>query len=313
MTFSWKNHKKPIVALAPMAGYTDTVFRQLVKELAPSAITISELASSDAIHYSKNEKTLDLVKFQEIERPYIVQLFGKKPEMFAEACKVITEKIKPDGIDINMGCPARKVINSGHGSALLKDPDLACEIIRTCKENTNLPISVKTRLGWNDPNDILKLAPLFEEAGADALLLHGRTYSEGFSGESDWTNIYKVKEILNIPVLGNGDVKSKQDFDNKLHNLDGILIGRATFGNPWLIGEITGECKFPKKFEDRLPLILRHADLAEKEKGNLGMMELRKHLATYVKGLEDASARREKLVRVSSAAEVREIFSDYLK
>lgn len=308
--FSFLDFKKPIIGLAPMAGYTDTIFRRLQKEIAPSCITISELCSADALAYN-SQKTLDLIRFNKIERPYAVQLFGKHPEKFAKAVKVVEEIIKPDWIDINMGCPAKKVINSSHGVALMKNSQLACEIIQACRENSSLEITVKTRLGWSSPDEILSFAPLLEKAGASGLFLHGRTYQQGFSGTSDWQNIYKVKEILKIPVIGNGDIKSLKDFQLKLKNLDGVLVGRATFGNPWLIGELTGECSRPKDILEKIPLILRQAELAEEILGKKGMLELRKHLVCYVKGLENASDLRVELVSVNTAQDVKNIFAKF--
>ncbi len=312
MKFSWQNYPRPIIGLAPMAGYTDTVFRRLVKELAPSAITISELTSADALAYN-SKKTLELLKFNQTERPYIAQLFGKNPENFAKAVKIVEEVIQPDGIDINMGCPAKKVVSSGHGVALMRNPKLACEIVQACVENTKLPVSVKTRLGWNDPDAILDFGPRIARAGASALMIHGRTYAQAFGGISDWTNIYKLKDLVQIPVLGNGDIKSLTDFENQIGNLDGVLIGRATFGNPWLLGTLTGECTEPQSLREKLPTIFRQAELADELLGRKGMLELRKHLACYVKGIEGAGELRAKLVTVDSPAEVKQIFTEYFQ
>lgn len=295
-----------------MAGYTDTVFRRLVKELAPSAITISELTSADALAH-KSKKTLALLSFEKTERPYIAQLFGKNPENFAKAVKIITEEIQPDGIDLNMGCPAKKVINSGHGAALMRNTALACEIVQACAENTKLPVSVKTRLGWNDPDAILDFGPRLARAGASALLIHGRTASQAFGGISDWTNIYKLKDLVKIPVLGNGDIRSLADFEKQIGNLDGVLVGRATFGNPWLIGTLTGECTEPQTLREKIPTIFRQAELAEQILGHKGMLELRKHLACYVRGVEGAAELRAKLVCVETSAQVRAIFTEYFQ
>lgn len=309
MTFTWQTHPRPLVVLAPMAGYTDSPFRQICKELAPELITVSELTSADALAYD-SKKTLDLIRYTPTERPYIVQLFGKHPDKFAKAVKVVTE-LGVDGIDINMGCPARKVVGSDHGAALLKTPTLAAEIVQACRENTHLPISVKTRLGWTSPDDILTFAPQIQAAGAHALHIHGRTYAQGFTGLSDWTNIYRVKDMLHIPVLGNGDITSPADYQQKIKNLDGVLVGRATFGNPWLLAQLTGAGDYPSDFTDRLPTILRHVRLSEQTLGRKGMFDIRKHLAAYVRGLPNARELRSRLITIESYAETLQVFSDF--
>lgn len=237
----WNEIKRPIKMLAPMAGYTDAAFRLLCRELGAD-VTMSELVSADAIAFAKfktqkekiktregelcfnkvtcerNRSTADLLSFFENERPFVIQLFGKDPENFGKAAKWISENLKPDGIDINMGCPARKVVNSGHGSALMKTPDLAALIVKAVKENTDLPVSVKTRLGWQNDEEILEFAPFLERAGIDAITIHGRTYKDGFKNKARWDNIFKVKEILGdkIIVIGNGDIQQLLNINDQL-------------------------------------------------------------------------------------------------
>ena len=315
--FSWEATKRPIIALAPMAGVTDVSYRQLIKNLAPEVIVYTELLSTDAIHYGA-KKTMGMIHFDpDKERPFIVQLFGKKPEFFLSAAKIV-EEMGADGIDINMGCPAAKVVSSCHGSALIRDPDLAAELVAATKKEVKIPVSVKTRLGWEDSDTLVSFCQKLIEAGADALAIHGRTYSQKFGGEANWDPIYELKKEISVPVLGNGDIKTPQDAVDKLGNLDGVMIGRATMGNPWLMKDIAdalirGEVREQLtvdtlSFEEKIPLILEHCELSVSLKGEKrGMMEMRKHLASYVKGIEGAGEMRAKLVRVETIDEVKTI------
>ncbi len=341
----WQKLDKPIKILAPMAGYTDSAFRQLCREIGADLV-MTELISADAIfhtakHWFKDEKgewqstkgkdeTLQMLKFSEEERPIIIQLFGKFPEKFAYAAKWISENLKPDGIDINMGCPARKVVGSDHGAALLKNPALACEIVRAVKENTNLPVSVKTRLGWSDDDQILEFAPELVKAGISAIMIHGRTYKDGFKGKARWDNIFEVKKILGdrCVVIGNGDLKSArlQELcsghcgqgagsmesgantpNSKLltpNSLDGYSIGRAAIGKPWIFSddEITQE-----KLKN---IALRHAKLSFERKGEHGIVEFRKHLLFYLRGFPGAKDLRKEAVSIESYDDVANLLAD---
>lgn len=350
----WHEIKRPIKVLAPMAGYTDAAFRLLCHEFGAD-VTMSELISADAIAYAKlkvekqefrlqnselskgnskltyyrvvgkNQSTGDLLSFFEEERPFVVQLFGKNPDNFAKAARWVSENLKPDGIDINMGCPARKVVNSGHGVALMKDFDLAKKIIEAVVANTDLPVSVKTRLGWDDPDTILKFAPELSHAGIDAIIIHGRTYKQGFGGHADWDNIYKIKELLpDLVVIGNGSPakagEEQETSDKKrgkysvinpscpsslapcpLKNLDGYAIGRASFGAPWVFsGANLDESKL-------IEAIRHHAELSFATKGEYGLVEFRKHLLKYLSGFGGAKALRKEAVAVTSMTEIEEI------
>ncbi|MDD3897019.1 MAG: tRNA dihydrouridine synthase DusB [Candidatus Peribacteraceae bacterium] len=320
--FLWQEAARPIVALAPMAGVTDAAFRQLVKRLAPETVVYTELLSTDAIHYGA-KKTMGMLHFDaERERPFIVQVFGKKPECFLSAAKVI-EQMGADGIDINMGCPAAKVVSSCHGSALIKNPELAAELVHAAKRTVSIPVSVKTRLGWDTPETLIPFCATLVEAGADALAIHGRTYSQKFDGRADWAPIYELKKRVSVPVIGNGDVCTPQDAAQKLGNLDGVMVGRATWGNPWLMRDICDALlrgNIPAKltvdslsFPEKIPVILEHCELSVRLKGEQrGMMEMRKHLASYVRGLEGARELRAKLVRVEKLSEVRMILKDWM-
>ena len=315
--FSWDSAKRPILALAPMAGVTDASYRQLIKTLTPEVVLYTELLSTDAIHFGA-KKTMGMIHFdKEKERPFIVQLFGKKPEFFLSAAKIV-EEMGADGIDINMGCPASKVVSSCHGSALIRDPDLAAQLVAATKKEVKIPVSVKTRLGWESSDTLIPFCQKLVEAGADALVIHGRTYHEKFSGKANWDPIYELKKEVSVPVLGNGDIKTPQDAIDKIGNLDGVMVGRSTMGNPWIMKDIAdalfrGEVKKDLtvdtlSFEEKIPFILQHCELSVRLKGEKrGMMEMRKHLASYVKGVEGAGEMRAKLVRVENMDDVKKI------
>lgn len=307
--FSWDNLKRPILALAPMAGYTDSPFRQLVKEICPSVVCFTELTSVDGL-LRENKATMRQISFNpDKERPLIVQLFGKKPENFKKATLILTE-LNVDAIDINIGCPARKIVNSDNGSALLKNPGLAAEIVHAVSESTRLPVSIKMRIGTNsyNPDKFFSFGLAMQDAGAKLITVHGRTAKQMYGATADWNPIYELKRILKIPVIGNGDIKTGADAVKKLGNLDGVMVGRGSFGNPWIFHEIENAfANVPYKpltFVEKLPWIKRHIELSCEFKGeHYGMMEMRKQLAWYVKGLKNASQLRQKLVAVSSKAE----------
>jgi len=316
MPFSWSKYKKPLLLLAPMAGYTDSPFRQIIKEIAPEVICVTELISADGLKF-RGEKALEFLEFnKKKERPFIVQLFGKKPDFFSEAAKIVADQ-GADGIDINMGCPARKVVNSMHGSALLTTPKLAEEIAIATVKATKLPVSVKMRIGFKtyDQKQFLDFAKMLEQTGIQALTIHGRTTAQGFSGKADWKPIYLAKKHLKIPVIGNGDVTSGDIALKKLKNLDGVMVGRATFGNPWIMAEIASALKGekyipPANLREKTPLILKHAKIDIKMRGKKGLLEMRKHLSAYIKGFAHASQYRSRLVQVESYDDIKRIFDE---
>lgn len=312
--FDWRTAARPIVALAPMAGVTDASYRQLIKHIAPDTVVYTEFLSTDAIHYGA-KKTMGMLSFDaQKEFPFIVQVFGKKPEHFLSAAKVI-EQMGAQGIDINMGCPAAKVVSSCHGSALIRNPCLARELVQATKEAVSIPVSVKTRLGWDTPDTLIPFCMGLVEAGADALAIHGRTYKQQYSGRADWNPIYELKKHVSVPVLGNGDITSGQDALDKIGNLDGVMVGRGTFGNPWLMKDIAdalreGKAPVPTvagiPFAEKIPFILEHCELAVRTKGEKrGMLEMRRHLASYVRGIDGAAEMRAKLVRVECIDDVK--------
>ncbi|MFA5128040.1 MAG: tRNA-dihydrouridine synthase family protein [Patescibacteria group bacterium] len=315
----------PVVSLAPMADYTDQPFSILCREVSGKDFLIfREMVSAEAI-VRGNAKTLKMCEIDERERPVIIQIFGDKPETMARAAKIIDDKFHPDGIDINMGCPVPKIAQKSRaGAALMKHPDLAMEIIQAIKkEKLKCPLSVKTRLGWSDKNEILEFALRLQEAGIDRIEIHGRTKTQGYAGEADWTMIAKVKKILKIPVLANGDIKCADDIQKCLEitGADGVMIGRGALGNPWVLANNN------KKITNNelIKTIIRHAELHIAHYGDRGMVTLRKHLPWYFHGdrlvrvipakagiqsriiVSDIKIIRAELVRVNTMSELKTI------
>ncbi|MFA6533924.1 MAG: tRNA-dihydrouridine synthase [Patescibacteria group bacterium] len=306
---------QPLLALAPMAGITDSAFRLLCRE-SGADLVYSEMVSADGLVYGK--KSWELVKFSSRERPIVIQLFGKKPDKFAAAAAMIVRKIKPEAIDINMGCPAKKVVRSGHGVVLMQDPALACQIVQAVKKavGDKCLVSVKTRLGFSNKKEILSFAPKLEKAGMDFLCLHGRTYPQGFSGEVDLLMIKKVKDLLKIPVLANGGVKTPEQAAAmlKVTGADGLALGLGTLGRPWLFQEIkeflnTGAYR-ELTWSEIKKVMMRQAKLAYQQKGSFGLVELRKHLCWYTKGHAGAAEWRARLVRVETLRDIQKILKE---
>ncbi len=321
MAFSWSTITRPIVALAPMAGVTDASFRQLVKKVAPETIVYTEFLSTDAIVHGA-ERTLKMLEFDAaLERPFIVQVFGSDPSKFLEACKVI-EQIGADGIDINMGCPAAKIVSSCYGSALMRNPALAATLVAAASKAVSIPISVKTRLGWDSSHQLVHFCKGLVDAGAKALAIHGRRYCDKFTGKADWNPIYELKKQVNVPVIGNGDIASGGDALERIGNLDGVMVGRATFGNPWIMREVADaltnglvsqeydpshEGRF-LLFKKRIPAILDHLSISVKMKGERrGVLEMRRHFSSYIKGFDGAKELRIKVLCTESLPEVQSL------
>ena len=273
--------------LAPMAGITDLAFRKLCKENGAGLVE-TEMVSSRAIVYN-DEKTLKMLNTEGEKRPISMQIFGNDPEIMAESAKFLNDKA--DIIDINMGCPAPKVVKNGDGSRLLLDLDLVSEIVKSVVSVAKVPVTVKIRKGWDEEHIVaLEAARVIEKAGASAIIVHGRTRSQFYSGKADWEIIKKIKESVNIPVIGNGDIidgkSAREMFETA--NVDGIMIGRATLGNPWIFKEIiaylSGVNFVKPTNEDVLNTILLHYNMLIQEKGEYtAVREMRKHVAWYVK------------------------------
>lgn len=314
---SWKignvRIENPFV-LAPMAGVTDMPFRTLCKEQGAGLICM-EMISAKAISFH-NKNTIALMKIDPCEHPVSMQLFGSEPELMAEVAKSIEDK-DFDILDINMGCPVPKVVNNGEGSALLKNPELIVQIIKSVSSAIQKPVTVKVRIGFeNAPVDIVEIARRAEDAGAAAIAVHGRTRQQYYSGTADWDIIRQVKEAVSIPVIGNGDVDSplKAEALLKQTGCDGVMIGRAVRGNPWIFREVnhyfqTGELLPRPSSEEIREMILRHARAQIALKGEFtGIREMRKHVAWYTAGMRHSAGLR----RASNTIESYEALQELL-
>ena len=314
---SWKignvRIENPFV-LAPMAGVTDMPFRTLCKEQGAGLICM-EMISAKAISFH-NKNTIALMKIDPCEHPVSMQLFGSEPELMAEVAKSIEDK-DFDILDINMGCPVPKVVNNGEGSALLKNPELIVQIIKSVSSAIQKPVTVKVRIGFeNAPVDIVEIARRAEDVGAAAIAVHGRTRQQYYSGTADWDIIRQVKEAVSIPVIGNGDVDSplKAEALLKQTGCDGVMIGRAVRGNPWIFREMnhyfqTGELLPRPSSEEIREMILRHARAQIALKGEFtGIREMRKHVAWYTAGMRHSAGLR----RASNTIESYEALQELL-
>ena len=224
-----------------------------------------------------------------------MQLFGNSPDIFAEASRMVEDR-GILGVDINMGCPAKKIVHSQHGSALMQDPDKACRIVEAIRKACSLEVSVKTRLGWKDDKNLINFAKALESAGASMLTIHGRTYNQAFKGESNWEPIYELKRNLKIPVIGNGDIRDFNHGLDKMANLDGFMIGRAAIGNPWCFQD---RRKYPEPtLDERIDLALKHFHLYRRFKRELvAVREFRKYIGNYVSGFRNAKEWRNNLMQ----------------
>ena len=313
---SWKignvRIENPFV-LAPMAGVTDMPFRILCKEQGAGLICM-EMISAKAISFH-NKNTIALMKIDPCEHPVSMQLFGSEPELMAEVAKSIEDK-DFDILDINMGCPVPKVVNNGEGSALLKNPELIVQIIKSVSSAIQKPVTVKVRIGFeNAPVDIVEIARRAEDAGAAAIAVHGRTRQQYYSGTADWDIIRQVKEAVSIPVIGNGDVDSplKAEALLKQTGCDGVMIGRAVRGNPWIFREMnhyfqTGELLPRPSSEEIREMILRHARAQIALKGEFtGIREMRKHVAWYTAGMRHSAGLRRESNTIESYEALQEL------
>ena len=297
--------------LAPMAGITNSPYRQIAME-AGAALTYSEMVSGNGL-IRDGLRTLELLKRTAIETPFAVQLFGDDPQVLAEATRIASSY--GELIDLNMGCPVKKVIRSGAGSALMREPEEVQKIIAAMRKATPLPLTVKIRSGWSlDEINYPLIGRICQEEGADAIILHPRTRCQGFGGHSSWVHIKELKRQLSIPVIGSGDVKSANDASDMFQetNCDGIMIGRGSYGNPWLFGDILklarGESITSPTREQRLATALHHLELYSDEFGERKtLLDMRKHLCWYSRGLSGATEFRANINRCETLNAIREL------
>ena len=305
------------IILGPMAGLTDRPFRIICEKYNPGLV-VTEMVSAKALMYN-DEKTKLLLNISNEKRPISVQIFGSDTEAMAFAAKYICERKIADIIDINMGCPAPKIVKNGDGSKLMLDIEKAKLVAEAVVKNSDVPVTVKMRKGWDAQNIVaVEFAKAIEETGVSAITIHGRTRTEFYSGNADWDIIKKVKENVKIPVIGNGDVKTpqlaKEMFEKT--NCDGIMVSRASLGSPWIFQQIQDYLKKQTVREitkkEKLETILKHIELETEEKGELtGIKEMRKHICYYVKGEPNASEIRNRINHMESKKEVEETLIEY--
>ena len=310
--------QNPIV-LAPIAGICNSSYRRIIKEMGCGLI-YAEMVSDKAITYG-SKKTIDMLYMTDMERPIAQQIFGSDKDSFVTAAKYIYNNMHPDIIDINMGCPVPKVaLRAQAGSALLKDPIKVFDIVSSVVKAVPVPVTVKIRSGW-DQNHInaVEIAKVVEQAGAKAIAVHGRTRSQGYSGKADWNIIKQVKQAVTIPVIGNGDVRSCYDAKKMLDETgcDAVMIGRGVLGNPWLIKECIDYIengKIPKKvsIDEKYDMILYHIHLLEQQKNEkVANLEMRTHIAYYLKGVPGASELKQKVFQTKNLTELKNLIKEY--
>jgi len=352
MKLDWKSLPRPIIALSPMADMTDSAFCRVVKEVtatpSPSIlrlrsgqvaggevtappglpmageegypIVFREMVSAEAV-VRGNNKTLDMTEIHPEERPLVQQIFGSDPATMAESARIIAEQHQPEGFDVNMGCPVYKIVHNFNGAALMKEPELATKIVKAMKAVIDVPLSVKIRLGWENPTDCITFAKVLEDAGVDLLTIHGRTKVQGYSGVADWEMIRKAKEAVSIPVLANGDVHRSELMPKALEisKCDGILIARGALGNPWIFKQFREQASRSYReapamvsFEERMRVVRLHLKLHVEQYGPNSVNTFRKHLSWYFKGLPGFKQFKEPMMKALTADDLENVFAAML-
>ena len=315
MTLAFFPDHRPAVCLAPMAGFSDRTFRLLCRERGADLVT-SEMISAKGLCFM-SERTRALYLPQEGDAPYAVQLFGSEPETVAKAVAIVERDLGELllSIDLNMGCPAPKIAGNGDGSALMRDPALAGEIVRAATQAAHVPVSVKFRKGWDAAHENAEaFARICEENGASYLTIHGRTREQMYSGIADRACMARVKRAVKIPVVANGDVHDASSARETLRETgcDGVMIGRGALGNPFVFEEIVcaleGRSYTPPTWDERRETAMRHARMALSEKGDHAIVELRKHLAFYLRGIHDAAKLRTRINSCKTLEELEQIW-----